>query len=90
MQGTPANTVILHWNECQTAWMELPCGSGFDFEDLVTEVPVCSPGPRLASITSCLCAWRWRRARQRDPAQDMILSNEGGSSRIRWARSVRA
>jgi hypothetical protein len=24
MKGTPANTVILHWNECQTAWMELP------------------------------------------------------------------
>src|SRR6267154_320434 len=27
-------------------------GSGFAFEDLVTEVPVCSPGPRLASMTS--------------------------------------
>src|SRR5256885_5396532 len=24
MKGTPDNTVILHWNECQTAWMELP------------------------------------------------------------------
>ena len=24
MKGTPDNTVILHWDECQTAWMELP------------------------------------------------------------------
>ena len=31
MQGTPANTVILHWNECQTAWMELPWGEWVRF-----------------------------------------------------------
>jgi hypothetical protein len=24
MKGTPDNTVILHWNECQREWMELP------------------------------------------------------------------
>jgi len=24
MKGTPENTVILHWDECQTAWAELP------------------------------------------------------------------
>jgi len=24
MKGTPYNTVILHWEECQTAWAELP------------------------------------------------------------------
>jgi len=24
MKGTPDNTVILHWDECQTAWVELP------------------------------------------------------------------
>jgi len=24
MKGTPDNTVILHWDECQTAWAELP------------------------------------------------------------------
>ena len=24
MKGTPENTVILHWDECHTAWMELP------------------------------------------------------------------
>jgi hypothetical protein len=24
MKGTPDNTVILHWNECQSEWMELP------------------------------------------------------------------
>src|SRR5882757_9971084 len=23
-KGTPENTVILHWDECQTAWAELP------------------------------------------------------------------
>jgi hypothetical protein len=24
MKGTPENTVILHWDECQAAWAELP------------------------------------------------------------------
>ena len=24
MKGTPENTVILHWDECQTAWAQLP------------------------------------------------------------------
>jgi hypothetical protein len=24
MKGTPENTVILHWDECQSAWAELP------------------------------------------------------------------
>ena len=24
MQGTPDKTVILHWDECQTAWAQLP------------------------------------------------------------------
>ena len=24
MKGTPDNTIILHWDECRTAWTELP------------------------------------------------------------------
>ena len=24
MKGTPENTVILHWDECRTAWTKLP------------------------------------------------------------------
>jgi hypothetical protein len=40
MKGTPDNTVILHWDECQTAWTELPWRDWVRFEDLVEEVPV--------------------------------------------------
>src|SRR5262245_41920735 len=32
MPGTPDNTVILHWDECRTAWANCPGASGFDFE----------------------------------------------------------
>ncbi len=34
MKGTPENTVILHWDACQTAWAELPWQDWIRFRGL--------------------------------------------------------
>ena len=54
MKGTPDNTVILHWDECHTAWMELPWQEWVRFRGFGRgrRRRRGQPAPKLASITS--------------------------------------
>jgi hypothetical protein len=35
MQGAPKNTIILHWEQCQSEWAELPWPDWLQFRELI-------------------------------------------------------
>src|SRR6516162_275501 len=91
MKGTPDNTVILHWDECQTAWAELLWRDWVRFRGFGEGGASLLAGVRSwRTLLPRVCTWRCRRTRQRDPAQIRLINRRPARSRIRWARSARA
>jgi len=90
MKGSPDNTVILHWDECQTSWMELPWRDWVRFRGLGEGGLSLLAGAEAGEHYFLVCVLGDRGELDNVIPHRYVLSTDAACSRLRWARRGRA